>query len=212
MAITIYGVCASPFVRKVFVMAETLGLEFDNVAFSPVNKPDNYEQISPLGKIPALTDGELTLADSSVICDYLNNQYGNNELYPADPAIRAKVLWFEEYADSKLLELLGGIFFERLIKPKFKQLPPDEDKINDIITNQLPLAQDYLEANLPDKGFIVDNLSIADIAIGTQYINAGYVQYRVDAQRWPKLAAYISMLIAQPCFVKRMAEDAKLFG
>jgi len=212
MVITIYGISASPFSRKVFIMAESLGLEFENIPFTPLSKPDNYNEISPLGKIPAITDGDLKLADSSIICDYLNNKYGNNEFYPTDPALRAKALWFEEYADTKLLELLGGIFFERIGNPKFKQLPTDEERVADIINNQLPPVQDYLEASLSDEGFIVGDMSIADIAIGSQYTNAGYAQYKVDGQKWPKLAAYISMLQSQPCFVKRLAEDAKLFS
>ncbi|MFT5163632.1 MAG: glutathione S-transferase [Alteromonadaceae bacterium] len=211
MAITIYGVCASPFVRKVFVVAETLGLAFDNIKVSPLDKPEGYHLISPLGKIPALTDGDLKLADSSIICDYLNNQYGNNELYPTDPALRAQALWFEEYADSKLLDLLGTLFFERVLKPKFRQEPPNEQNISNIL-EQLPAVFDYLESSLPDSGFIFSKMSIADIAIGTQFINAGYAQFKLDSEKWPKLGAYLEMLLQQPCFVKRMAEDAKLFA
>lgn len=212
MAITIHGVCASPFVRKVMVVAETIGVEYDNNVFSPLAKPDNYTDISPLGKIPALSDGDLNLADSSIICDYLNNKYGNNELYPTDPALRAKALWFEEYADTKLVETLGNVFFERLVRVKFKQEPADEEKVADIIDNKLPGIQDYLESSLPESGFIVGEMTIADVAIATQFINAGYVQYKVDAEKWPKLAAYVDMLLSQPCFQKRMAQDQALFS
>ncbi|MFT4929049.1 MAG: glutathione S-transferase [Phenylobacterium sp.] len=212
MSMTLYGICVSPYVRKVYVVAEKLGLEFDNVPFTPFNKPDNFNDISPLGKMPLLVDGDLTLADSSIICDYLVNQYGNNEFYPTDPATRGKALWFEEYADTKLVEVLGGLFYERVLAPKFTQDPTNQDRVDDILTNLLPPVQDYLESNLPDTGFILGEMSIADIAITTHFINASYAQYQVDGEKWPKLAAYIAMMLALPCFAKRMAEDAKVFS
>jgi glutathione S-transferase len=213
MAITIHGVCASPYVRKVFVVAEILGLEFENNAFSPLSKPENYTDISPLGKIPALTDGDLNLADSSVICDYLNNKYGNNELYPTDPVQRAKALWLEKYADTKLVEGTGAVFFERVLKPKFMQQEPDQSRVDDILTNVLPPIQDYLESQLLDSGFALgEEMTIADVAITTQYINASYAQVKVDVDKWPKLAAYVGFMMSQPCFVKRMTQDAALFA
>lgn len=212
MAITLYGISASPFVRKTLIVAEHLKLDFDNVPVAPFDKPENYEQISPLGKIPALTDGDLTLADSSVICDYLNNQYGNNEFYPTDPALKAKALWFETYADTKLAEVLAGVFVERVLNPKFKNIPTDTAKVDDIINNQQPPVFDYLEAQLPDSGFILGDMNIADIAIGSQFVNGHYGQVEVDGEKWPKVAAYVAMLLALPAFVKRMTEDAKIFA
>ncbi|MCJ8273464.1 MAG: glutathione S-transferase family protein, partial [Psychrosphaera sp.] len=166
-----------------------------------------------LGKIPALTDGDLNLADSSVICDYLNNKYGNNELYPTDPVQRAKALWLEKYADTKLVEATGGVFYERVIKPKFMQQEPDQNRVDDILTNVLPPIQDYLESQLPESGFALgEEMTIADVAITTQYINASYGQCKVDADKWPKLAAYVAFMMSQPCFVKRMTQDAALFS
>jgi glutathione S-transferase len=212
MALTIHGICISPFARKVFIMAETLGLEYDNVVITPMNKPDNLIDISPLLKIPVLSDGDLNLADSSIICDYLNNKYGDNTLYPADPALRAQALWLEEYADTKLFELLGGIFYERVIAPKYKEEPTDEDRVNDIINNQLPPVFDYLQSKLPDSGFMFGELSIGDVAIASQFINASYGQFKVDGKKWPKLSAYIAALFAHPSFAKRMAHDQKLFS
>jgi glutathione S-transferase len=212
MAITIHGICVSTYVRKVFVVAETLGLEFENNVVTPMKKPENYNDISPLGKIPALTDGDLNLADSSIICDYLNNKYGKNELYPTDPALRAKALWLEEYADTKLVEACGGLFFERVLKPKFMQQEPDQDRIDDILANVAPPVMDYLESQLPDSGFMLGEMTIADIAITSPFVNASYAQFKVDADKWPKLSAYVAFMMSQPCFVKRMAQDAAMFA
>ena len=68
---TVYGVPASPFVRKVLVALTEKGIANDREDVIPVNVSAEYRKISPLGKIPAFRDGDLTLADSSVIIAYL---------------------------------------------------------------------------------------------------------------------------------------------
>ena len=71
MAMLLYGASASPFVRKVRVVLAEKGLAYEREDLIPINVSPEFRKISPLGKIPALRDGERTLADSSVICAYL---------------------------------------------------------------------------------------------------------------------------------------------
>jgi glutathione S-transferase len=53
---------------------------------------DAYLELSPVGKIPSLTtDQGINLSESSVCCDYLDETYSHNPLYPADSAARAQV-------------------------------------------------------------------------------------------------------------------------
>jgi glutathione S-transferase len=213
MAITIHGICASPFVRKVFIVAETLNLEFDNIVVTPVSKPEGFNEISPLGKFPVLSDGDLHLAESSVICDYLVNKYGNGEFYPKDPTLRAKALWFEQYANSVLPGVLATVFYERLLKPMLKNEPTDEVRVQDIIENQMPPVFDYLESELPQSGYLLgDELTIGDISVATHFVNASYAKLGVDADKWPKLAAYVAKVLALPSFTKRMTQDAQIFA
>ena len=109
---------------------------------TPMDKPEGFEEFSSLGKIPAYQDDELSVSDSSVICAYLDAKHGKNSIYPLDLIQRTKALWFEEYADSKLAELCGGVFFERVVKPNFLQQETDKNRVNSIISNELPIAMD----------------------------------------------------------------------
>src|SRR2546422_5505554 len=100
---TVYGIPLSPFVRKVRVAMAEKGLKYDLDPVIPVNVSPEYRKISPLGKVPAFRDGDRTLADSSVICSYLERTHPNPPLYPTDPYDYARALWFEEYADGGMV-------------------------------------------------------------------------------------------------------------
>ena len=120
---TVYGINLSPFVRKVRVALAEKGVPYDLDPVIPVNVSAEFRKLSPLGKVPAYRDGDRTLADSSVICAYLERIHANPPLYPADPYDYARALWFEEYADGGLTPIVGPkIFFQKIIGPAFFNL------------------------------------------------------------------------------------------
>ena len=124
---TVYGISLSPFVRKVRVALAEKNIPYDVDPVIPVNVSAEYRKISPLGKVPAYRDGDKTLADSSVIINYLDRTNPNPPLYPSDPYECARALWFEEYADGGLIAVIGPkIFFQKMVGPKFFNQQPDE--------------------------------------------------------------------------------------
>ena len=88
MTYQVYGTSVSPFVRKVLVYLTEKNIPFENEPVNPFAPPDNYRETSPLGKIPALRDGDKTLADSSVICQYLERKHTTPPMYPEDDILR----------------------------------------------------------------------------------------------------------------------------
>ena len=79
MALIVYGANLSPFVRKVRVALAEKGLEYKLDQVSPFSPPPEFLAISPLKRIPAFRDTDLpepnSLADSSIICDYLEHKF-----------------------------------------------------------------------------------------------------------------------------------------
>ena len=71
----VYGVHGSPFVRKVLITLELKGLDYEIITQMPFSGDSEYKQLNPLGKIPTLVDGDITLGDSKVICRYLDDAY-----------------------------------------------------------------------------------------------------------------------------------------
>ena len=129
--IKIYGMALSPYVRKVLAVLKLKGLDYELVPQMPFANDPEFRKISPLEKIPALQDGDLTLCDSSVICEYLEDAYPATAVYPSDAKAKAQARWLEELGDSKLAEFAGGIFFQRFMRPNVFQQEADEAVVQD---------------------------------------------------------------------------------
>ncbi len=205
MALIVYGSSLSPFVRKVCVALAEKGLDYTMEQVNPFSPPHDYVQISPLKRIPAFRDTDLpepnTLADSSVICDYLEHKFPVPALYPGDPYLRARALWFEEYADSAVAQCVTrGLFFERVVKRMMRK-QTDEGVCRKTLTETLPPLFDYLENELGSNDYFVGNrFSIADISVAAMLVNFEHAGETLDATRWPRLAAYRARLLARPSF------------
>ena len=131
---TLYGVGLSPFVRKVRVVLAEKGIPYDHDPVMPGNPDPEFRKMSPLGKVPGFRDGNHAFSDSSVICQYLERRHPEPALYPKDAYELARALWFEEYADTALIEVFGPkIFFPRIVEKKFMGKEPDEKAIQQVI-------------------------------------------------------------------------------
>ena len=93
--LTIIGSYVSPYVRKVLAAMNLKGLSFEVDPITPFYGNDEFERLSPLRRIPVLIDGDFSISDSTVICDYLDEAYAGHPLYPADPKQRARARWLE---------------------------------------------------------------------------------------------------------------------
>lgn len=210
--IKIYGVHGSPFVRKVLVALDLKGLAFEMIPQMPFNGDKEYLKINPLGKIPAMVDGDLTLGDSKVICRYLESAYPEPTLYPTDLKQRAMADWYEDLCGGPVAELAAGIFFQRFMRPfAFKQ-EPDEELVANIIDKKLPPMLDYLESQIPSDGFLFGEFSMADMAIVSPFINAGYAGYAIDASTWPKMAGLFARVKVLPSVAAVLEQEAKALG
>jgi glutathione S-transferase len=215
MSLIVYGGAISPFVRKVRIALAEKGAQYTLEQVSPFNPPPEFLAISPLKRIPVLRDTDVaepnTLPDSSIICDYLEHKFPSPALYPADPFQRAKALWYEEYADSVMASNIGsGLFFERIVK-KMMRGQPDESVCQKTLSEKLPPLFDHLEIEVADKEFLAGGaFSIADISIGTMFVNYLHCGETLDEKRWPKLAAYVARIPARPSFKTLIDEETPL--
>jgi len=199
----IIGSYLSPYVRKVLACLELKGLPYEIDPIVPFMGDDRFTQLSPLRRVPVLVDDRLTLADSTVICQYLEDRYPTPTLYPADVADRARARWLEEYADSRMGDVfVWGLFNHAVIAPAVWGAARDLAVIQRITTEEIPPVLDYLESQLPRDGCLFGSLGIADISIAVFLRNAALARYMVDAERWPVTAAYADRVLAQECLVK----------
>jgi len=197
----IIGSFVSPYVRKVLVCMELKGLDYEVDPITPFFGNDEFRRLSPLCRIPVLIDDGLTLTDSSVICEYLDEQYPGAMLLPRDPKERARARWIEEYADTRLGDLfIWGLFYPKMVHPRVWGEPGDQERIDRTLSTELPAALDYLEAELPGDGYLFGDIGIPDIAVASFFRNGSYAGFVPDSSRWPNTSRFVEMVLRHPAF------------
>lgn len=210
--IILHGVYGSPFVRKVLAVLAIKNIPYEHIQQMPFTRDEEYQKISPIGKVPAIQDGDLTVSDSTVICEYLEEAYPEIPVYPKDPATKAMARWYEELGSNTVAELAAGIFFQRFMRPMMFKQDPDEELVADIIEKKLPPLLDYIETQVPQEGFIYGDINVADISLVSPFVNAGYAGYDVDAKRWPRFAAFVARVKEHEVMAKILEAEAQAMG
>jgi len=176
-----------------------IGYEIDPIV--PFLGDDRFTRLSPLRRIPVFTDDTVTLCDSSVICQYLEDRYPEPALYPLDVAARARARWLEEFADTRTGEVFIWRLFDQVaIRPFVWGEKTDAAVVKKAIEEEIPQILDYLEAELPAEGFACGDFSIADIALACFFRNAAFARYQTDAAHWPITAAWVVRTLAHEAF------------
>ena len=207
----IVGNHISPYVRKVLVFLELKGVPYELDPIIPFMGDDRFSKISPVRRVPVLIDDLVTLSDSSVICQYLEERYPQPALYPGDLVQRARARWLEEYADTRMGEVfIWQLFNQLVINPFVWGEPTDAAIVDKILKQDIPQVLTYLESEVPADGFIFGSLSIADIAIATFFRNAAFARFTVDAATWPKTAAFVERVLATDGFAKLKPFEERL--
>lgn len=198
----LYGSSLSPFVRKVLAFAAEKGIQLDSQPVGPGDPNPDFRAASPFGKMPAFTDGDYSLADSSAIIHYLEAIKPEPALIPADPKLRGRTIWFDEFADTILASCGAKMFFNRVVAPRFMNRPGDQAAADNAEHEELPPILDYLEKVVPDgDGYLVgDRLTLADIAVASPFANLTHLGCNPDHRRHPRTCAYVERILARPSF------------
>jgi glutathione S-transferase len=174
------------------------GLEFEVDPITPFFGNDEFEALSPLRRIPILIDGDVKISDSSVICAYLDDAYPERPLLPSSPADRARARWLEEFADTRLGDvLIWSFFYQKVVRPLVWG-ESDEERIAQALNEDIPSALDYLEREAPASGFLFGDIGLADIAIASFFRNGAYAGFEPDPTRWPRSASFIQRTLDHP--------------
>ena len=198
----LYGSSLSPFVRKVLAYAAEKGIELDVQPVGPGDPNPDFRAASPFAKMPAFADGDFRLADSSAIIHYLEAKHPEPALIPADPQLRGRTIWFDEFGDTILASCGAKMFFNRVVAPRFLNRPGDQEAADSAERDELPRILDYLETVVPDgDGYLVgDKLTLADIAVASPFANLGHLGCELDRARYPRTGAYVERILARPSF------------
>jgi glutathione S-transferase len=170
---------ASPFARKVRVVARETGLESRieeiSIAVSPVKPHPDLARENPLVKIPALSTEEGTLYDSPVICEYLDGLHGGKPLFPRSGAERWQQLRLQALGDG-MLDAAVLMRYEKAVRPQPLQW-------GDWVAGQLGKVRSGLDALEPACAGWGDRFAIGEI---TAACVLGYLDFRFPDVEWRK--------------------------
>ncbi|MDF2940297.1 MAG: Glutathione S-transferase-like protein [Gammaproteobacteria bacterium] len=204
----IHGATISPYVRKVLIVLEHKGIQYEVKAINPFKKTPELMALHPLGKIPVYQEDDFILPDSSAICSYLEKQYPTHPIYPSAAKSLGKCIWYESYADALFQCIAGKIFFNKVVAPKFLGKEGNQQAIDEALNQELPVMFAYLEQEIGTKEFLVDDqFTLADISMFTSFVNFKYSGCSIDQVRYPNLAKYIANLFKHPSIIKVLGQE-----
>lgn len=189
----LYGSIVSPYVRKVAIVLDLKNIPYTLETLIPFIEKDKKKllNMNPLGKVPVYQEGNFILSDSSVICAYLEKQYGDSLIYPDAAEHYAKCLWYEEYADSQLIPDILTVAFNTLFAARFNVVS-DMNAVKNILDNKLPQIFTYLDYEIGNKKYLVnDRFSLADITIAVPFLNFEMAGNQVSPKKWANLSRYL---------------------
>jgi glutathione S-transferase len=197
--------------QRVLWVLEELGLAYEVKRYQRDAKtmlaPPELRQVHPLGKSPVITDGELTLAESGAILEYLVERYGEGRFAPAPGTPeRLRYLYWMHYAEGSLMPpLLLKLVFNRIetgpmpffVRPVARGIARRVK--GTFIEPQIVRHLDYLEAELGKHAwFAGGDFSAADIQMSFP-LEAAAARGGLDATR-PKLMGFLERIHARPAY------------
>lgn len=193
--IKIYHARGTRSVRPIWLCFE-LGLSFDiePIDFSSTYRDSSqWRALSPAGKVPAMTDGELTMFESGAMVDYILERYGEGRLRPppgtTESALHHQWCWFSEAT------LARPVGLNRLLKLKSE----DNGVIAAEAEQKARVCLDVVDQALRDRNYLLGSaFGAADIMMG--YSLALIESLRLLDDRYPSARAYLERLkVRGPC-------------
>jgi len=183
--------------RKVRIALLEKGLEFEriNVDLSKrEQKNPEYLKVHPYGQVPALDDEGFVVYDSTVINEYLEDEYPYPPLMPKDSEGRARARMMEDFRDTH--------FNPPCVKIIYEMRKPEGERVADVITTakaDINKCFDRLETELQGKEYLAGAFSLADIAFMANLDLLDRFQIAVDP-KYANTTAWIARLKARPSF------------
>lgn len=188
---------------RIVWLFEELGLPYDIEAFRLGDKrmrEADYLKVHPMGRVPALEDGDVTLFESGAIVQYVLAKYGKGRLVPAqDSAEFAHYLQWLHYAEGMLMPPVNIIVVETLFLPEEKRNPTNIARATRLLGNMLGAVNAQLEG----RDYLVGGFTGADIMTGHACVVA--TNLGADVSDKPNVAAYVERLRARPALAKAFA-------
>ncbi|MDA9435008.1 glutathione S-transferase family protein [Bradyrhizobium sp. CCBAU 51627] len=189
--------------ERIVWLCEELGVPYElkRYARDPVTMlaPPDYKALHPIGAAPVIVDGDLVLAESGAIVDYIIAKYGNGRLVlGADDADFAQFLYWFHFANGTLQAGMGRLMLLNRLKLA------DDNPMLVATRARVDRAFDFVDARVRDVEYLAGStFTVADIMIVFSLTTMRYFQ-PYDLSRCPNVVSYLGRVGARPAYGRAM--------
>ena len=183
---------------RIVWLLEELGLEYqiNKMAFHPKDlKSDDHRKRHPLGRVPVLEDGDVSIYESGAIVEYVLARHKDGGLKPAitAPEFPEYLQWFH-YCEGMVMPPINTIVVHTLILPEERRDATVLGQAQRLLSKAVAPVEEALEG----REYLIGDFSAADIMLGHSLFMANRLGQVSEAM--PNLKGYIKRIEARPAF------------
>ena len=206
--------------QRILWLLEELALPYEIKRYQRDAKtmlaPPELRAVHPLGKAPVISDGDLTIAESGAIVEYLAGTYGGGKLLPAagSPERLRYTYWMHFAEGSAMPPLLLKLVFDRIesapmpffVRPVARRIA--QQAKNWIVLPNIERILNFLEVELgKSEWFAGAEFSAADVQMSFP-LEAASVRGGLNETR-PRLWAFLKTIHARPAYQRALEKGGK---
>jgi glutathione S-transferase len=196
--IKLYDYLSCPYGQKVRIVLAEKALTYDlfpvDLAQHENRKPE-FVRLNPFARVPVLVDDDTTVYDSTVINEYIEDEYPEPPVLPAigSSAMRSRARLFEDFADTSFTPQVGQLIAE-VSKPEGDRDQARVQRLHQSVERVL----DYLNHELQGNSYLAGEFSVADIGFAPRMLILGEIGIDVLGNNRGNVDAWIKRMLERP--------------
>jgi glutathione S-transferase len=181
----LYNTQRCPYARRTRIVLHEKGIDFDVHEVDLSNKDEEFLSVSPYGKVPVVAIDGITLYESNVVNEYLDEVHEIPRLMPANPEQRALARSWMAFADDYFFPFILRVRMGSQRGFSEEQIQEAKEKLQDALSR--------LERQLDNREYLMGEYTLADIAHAGNFHRLREVAERGDVplQKYPNVVAWM---------------------
>ena len=192
----LYSGTSCPFSQRCRIVLHEKGMDFDIKDVDLQEKSDEIAAMNPYNRVPILVERDLTLYESNIINEYIDERFPHPQLMPADPVMRARARLFLHNFEIDLFSHLGDI-----VNGTPKVAEKARAMVRDNLTQIAPIFS-------KQKYMLGEEYSMLDVAIAPLLWRLDHLGIQLPKQATP-LLKYAERLFSRPAFIEALTPVEK---
>jgi glutathione S-transferase len=196
--IKLYDYLTCPYGQKVRIVLAEKSLSYDLVTvdlkLNEHRKPE-FQRLNPFGRVPVLVDDDATVYDSTIINEYLEDEYPEPPMLPliGSSAMRARARQLEDFADTSFTPQVGQLIAE-ISKPEADRDQARVHRLHQSVERVL----DYLNHELQGNSFLAGEFSVADVGFAPRLLVLGDIGIDAAGNNRGNVDGWLKRILERP--------------